>query len=108
MQSLKVCSCFAKRFARIVPVLENRLQPFGGHRLHAHQRALDIGFPHGVKILGVFARFHGDLGKEHHVLGQLCQLFHQLKSFDTNGRQLLQLIEFFCSRARRKSFSVTG
>ena len=97
-----------QRLAGVVPVLEDSLQPFGRHRFNAHQRALDVGLAHGVQEVAVFARLHGDLGKEHHVLGQLGQLFHQLKTLVADRRQLFQLGELFCSRARRRSVNVTG
>ncbi len=79
-----------QRLAGVVPVLEDRLQSLRRHRFHAHQRALDIGLLHRVKILAVFAGLHRDLRKEHHVLGQLGQLFHQLKALFANRRQLFQ------------------
>ena len=80
-----------KRLARVVEVLEHRLQPLWSHRLHAHQRALDVGLAHRIQILAVFAGLHGDLREEHHVLRQLRQLGHQLEALVANPHQLVDL-----------------
>ena len=91
--SLKVCKLLGQRFAGVVPVLVDGFQALGRHGFDAHQRALDIGLAHGVEIVAVFAGFHGDLGEEDHVLGQLGQLFHQLEALFANGGQLFELGE---------------
>ena len=45
------------------------------------------------RIFAVFARFHGDLGEEHHVLGELGQLLHQLEALGADGGELFELGE---------------
>ena len=65
-------------FAGVVPVFVDGFEPLGRDGFNADQRALDVGFAHGVEIAAVFAGFHGHLREEDHVLGQLGQLFHQL------------------------------
>src|ERR1019366_4104441 len=60
------------------------------YRLDPHQSTLDIGLPHSVQILAVLSRLHRDLREEHHVFGQLCQLFHQLETLCADRRQLFK------------------
>src|SRR4029077_10696048 len=73
--------------ARLVEGLENRLQSFFGDGFHAHKRAMDARLTHGVQKLRVLARFHGDLSEKRHVLGELCQLLHQVESLRSHGFQ---------------------
>ena len=79
--------------ARLVEVFEDRLESFRSYRLDPHQRALDIGPPHSVQILAVLTRLHRDLGEEHHVFRQLCQLFHELETLCADRRQLFKFGE---------------
>ena len=58
-------------FAGVVEVFEDGFEAFGGYGFDADKGALDVGFPHGVEVLAVFAGFHGDLGEEDHVFGEL-------------------------------------
>ena len=71
-----------------IEIFEYGLEPFRSGRFDSNQRALDIRSSHGVEKFGVLAGFHGDLGKEHHVLWQFGQLAHQLKSLGANTLQL--------------------
>ncbi len=70
---------------------------------------LMLALAHGVEVLAVFAGFHGDLGEEDHVLGQLGELGHEVEALGADGcRALRRLAGLFCSRARRRSVRVTG
>src|SRR6185437_15637169 len=75
-----------------IEILEDCLESFHGCGFDSDQSALDIRSPHRIEKLGVLAGFHRDLGKEHHVLGQLRQLAHELKTLGANTPQ------FFHSR----------
>ncbi len=50
-----------------IELFVNVLQTFRSHRLHSHQRTLDVGRVHGIEELGVFRGLHGDLSKEDRV-----------------------------------------
>ena len=58
-----------QRIAGVVEVLEYGLQALGRDRFHTHQRSLDVRAAHGIEILSILTRFHGDLSEEDHVLG---------------------------------------
>ncbi len=83
---LKVWSWLGERFAGVVEVFEDGLEAFGGDGFYADERALDVGLAHGVEILAVFAGFHGDLGEEDHVFGQLGELVHELEALCADRR----------------------
>ncbi len=70
----------------LVDVLEALL----GDGLDAHERPLDARCAHRVEKRGVFGRFHGDLGEEHEIVGQLGELLHQLEPLFAH---LLQFVE---------------
>src|SRR5208283_3477788 len=76
--------------ARLIEVLEDRFESFRGYRFDPHQRTLDICPPHGVQILAVLTCLHRDLGEEHHVFRQPCQLFHEQETLRSDRRQLLE------------------
>lgn len=78
-------------FARVVEVLEDRLKPFGSDRFHADERPFDVGFAHGIEVLDVFARLHGDLREKDHIPGELGELRHQQKAFCADSGEFLDL-----------------
>ena len=87
-------------FAGVVQVFEDGFEAFGGDGFDADERALDVGFAHGVEILAVFAGFHGDLGEEDHVLGKLGELGHEEEALGADGGELFELGECCFARAR--------
>ena len=80
-----------ERFAGVVEVLEDGLEAFGGDGFYADQGALDVGLAHGVEVLAVFAGFHGDLGEEDHVFGELGELCHEEETLGADGGELFEL-----------------
>ena len=79
-----------QRVAGQVEPLVDVLQPFRRHRLDADQRAADVRPAHRVEELRILGRFHRDLREEHHVVGQLRELRHQLEAL---GAQRLELVQ---------------
>ena len=55
----------------VIKVLVNRLKTFRCDCFDSYQGAFDVSFAHGVEILSILRRFHGDLRKEDHVSRQL-------------------------------------
>ena len=54
-------------FSGCIEFLVNVFQTFRSHGLHPDQRAFDVRRLHGIEEIGVFRRFHGDLGEENRV-----------------------------------------
>ncbi len=75
-------------FAGVVEVFEDGLEAFGGDGFDADEGTLDVGLAHGVEVLAVFAGFHGDLGEEDHVLGELGELGHEGEALVADGHEL--------------------
>ena len=82
---LNVWSWRHEGFAGVVEVLEDGFEAFGGYGFDADQGALDVGLAHSVEVLAIFAGFHGDLGEEDHVFGELRELGHECKALSADG-----------------------
>ena len=78
--------------AGVVEVLEDGLEAFGSDGFDTDQGALDVGALHGVEEVGVFGRFHGDLGEEDHVLGELGKLVHEGEAFGADSKKAVEFI----------------
>src|SRR5579883_12746 len=52
-----------------VEILIDVFESFGSYGLDANKRPTDARPPHGVEIVGVFRRFHSDLGEKHQIAG---------------------------------------
>ena len=74
--------------ARQIEIFVDIFQSGRGHGLHSDQGALDARRFHGIEKVGVFGGFHGDLGKEDHVVGKLGQARHEFKAFRPQSFEL--------------------
>ena len=72
-------------FTGVVEVFKDGLETFGGDGFYADECSLDVGLAHGVEVLAVFAGFHGDLGEEDHIFGELGELGHEEEAFGADG-----------------------
>ena len=71
--------------AREIEILVDIFQSGRGHSFDSDQSALDARRFHGIQKVSVFGGFHGDLGKENHVIGELGQARHEFKPLGAQG-----------------------